>query len=152
MLERSQMIYAIVPLEYLVNDLYANFLQLECCNACLEMIRNEFGDRIMEAETDQDALDLGSCANTLTRIIDNNDRWIKDMGKIAREFELNDDCWKQQNLTKEIKILRSLSMHKQFKKCIELSNHTKFDIANMLDKEYGITCTFSQETIQETFI
>jgi hypothetical protein len=132
------MIYAIVPLEYLVNDLYANFVQLEYCNACLEILRDELGDRIMDAETDKVALDLGMCTNVLTNIIDNNNCWIKDMGKIAGEFELNDDCWKQQNLTKEIKILRSPSIRKQFakqfKKCVEISNNTKVAIANIIHK------------------
>lgn len=145
MLERSQMIYANVPLQYLVNTLYVNYIQLELCTKFLEQIRHHSGNCIMEAKTDGDALDFGTFANTLTSIIDNHNQILEVIIKITlangKNFEISEDIFKQQNLTKEMKILQSLQKtpKKLFYKCIEVSNRTKEAIGNKLDKEYGFT-------------
>jgi len=143
MLERSQMIYSIIPAQYVITLEYC-YVQMSSCKFFLDKIRNELADEIGDANTDKAALYYAKHINNLTRILTGIDELIEVMDDYMRRDLVNilieKRVWEDTIWCKNINKTRC--GYKVIDICLDNINTLKLQVCDILNKDFdlGIAC------------
>ena len=149
MLERLQMIYSIIPAQYVVTAEYC-YVQMMACRFFLDKIRNELVEEINDANTDKEALFYAKAINDLTRILSQADKFTE----IIDEY-MNPDLvkilwrvWKDTIWYKNV--CKTNCGYEVMDICLDKVNTLKLQMCDILNKDFDLGLECEARTLDGT--